>query len=149
MRLSSLEPNGLDRVLNTCIIDGTGGNVEAFKVLKRDDSGLVSVSQFHPHAFEEGEITVSIEAPLFLFTDLGYARIYARHRFFAEVWKVEVDYLWDIERIIHSMDPGLEDPDIVKAWWRGEIQLKTMPPSLYTKVAPAVKLIEEMPLTPR
>lgn len=118
--------------------------MEVYKVLIRDSSGLSSVSQHHPHTFEPGQITVSTDAPLFVFTNLGYAKSWSQYRFFSEVWQVEVDYLWDISRIIHNMDPGLVNPDVVRAWWRNEIELKTQPVSLYTKITPAVRLIKPL-----
>jgi len=118
--------------------------VEVYKVLKRDQNGLTSVSQHHPHTFEPGQVTVSIEAPLFVFTDLGWAKAWYRSKILTELWKVEVDYVWDVPRIIHSMEPGLTDPDLVHAWWRNEIDLKTMPTFPSTKVAPAVRLISPL-----
>ena len=119
--------------------------MEVYKVLMRNSAGLLSsVSQHHPHTFEPRRVTVSTEAPLFVFTNLGFAKSWAQGRFFTEVWKVEVDYLWEIERIIHSMDPGLQDADIVRAWWAGSVELKTMPISLHTKVSPAIKLIRRV-----
>lgn len=116
--------------------------MEVYKVLARDLNGLLSsVSQHHPHTFEPGQVTVSTEAPLFVFTNLGFAKDWSQLRLGSQVWKVEVDYLWDVPRIIHSMDPGLQDADTVLAWWRGEIELKTRPITLHTKVTPALKLL--------
>lgn len=120
--------------------------MEVYKILKRDHDGLTSVSEHHPHTFEPGQVTVSLEAPLFVFTDLGWAKAWYRRKPFCELWKVEVDYIWDVPRIIHTMELGLADPDIVHAWWRNEVELKTMPPFHGTKVAPAVRLIKCMPL---
>ena len=123
--------------------------MEVYKVLRRNPDGLSSVSQHHPHIFEPGQITVSVDAPLFVFTSLGWAKSWAQYRLFTETWKVEVDYAWFVPRIIHSMEPGLTDADTVRAWWKNEVELKTMPIPLHTKVAPAVRLICQMPLMPR
>lgn len=115
-----------------------------YKVVRRDGAGLTSVSQHHPHTFEPRQVTVSINAPLFVFTNLGHAKIWARSRPGTEVWKAEVDYAWDIQRIIHNMEPALNNPSMVEAWWRNEIQLKTQPVPLYTQVTPALKLLERL-----
>jgi hypothetical protein len=114
----------------------------AYKVLRKDRNGLTSVSQHHPHTFTPGEVTVSTEAPIFVFDDLAGARIFAQYRFTDQLWQVEVDYLWYIPRIIHSMEPRLNDPESVKSWWRNELELKTMPVPLHTRVAPAIKLLK-------
>lgn len=116
--------------------------MRVYKVLKQDESGYTSVSQHHPHIFEPGQVTASPEAPLFVFKSLGWARAWAQARFFTQVWIAEVDYAWEIPRIIHSMEPRLQDADSVRAWWANELELKTMPVPFDTLVVPALKLVK-------
>jgi hypothetical protein len=122
--------------------------VEAYKVLRKDRDGLTSLTEHHPHTFEPGGVTVSVNAPIFVFSDRGAAFVWARTRaiYTVEIWRVETDYLWDVSRIIHTMDPALENPEAVEKWWRGEINLKTMPVPYKTKVTPALRLVSQVPL---
>lgn len=123
--------------------------MEVYKVLRRDRTGLASVTQHHPHVFKEGKVTSSPNAPIFVFEQRGAAVNWAQTRVGTEVelWLVEVDYLWDMPRIIHTFEKELEDPAAVEAWWKGEIELKTMPTPYSTKIAPAVRLIKKLPMT--